>query len=168
MFLKKEIEGEKNKKMNSVAKKIYIYKKKNSFILTSWSLRPIWHSARSNFVFVNIHRTLAFRLLKVQRKREANGAGPLIMRGILKSHQLVENLRLSFELLSYAFHKMTVKRRDRWEFPIEEMQIHDIIQLFNFRADYVRSVARDRPVERAIGEHSNNKKKIYQKNVRIV
>lgn len=90
-------------------------KKRNSFILTS-DLRSIWHSACSNFVFfvvifVNIHRALALRLLKVQRKREANGARLLIMRGILKSRQLVENLRLSFELFSYVFHKMTVKRK---------------------------------------------------------
>jgi len=51
------------------------------------------------------------------------------MREILKSRQLVENLRLSSELLLYAFHKTTVKQKilKIRKFLIEE--IGEIIQL---------------------------------------
>lgn len=118
-----------------MAKKRFIKKKELIYPdLRSPALRSIWHSARSNFVFfvvfVNIHRAFALRLLEVQRKREANGTRPLIMRGILKSRQLVENLRLSLELLSYAFHKITVNRQEKRSAKIaltEEMQIDGIL-----------------------------------------
>lgn len=116
MFSKKE---GKLKRENKLDGKKEIHKKKKELIypdLRSRACVPFDIPLALTWVFVvfvNIHCALVLRLLEVQRKREANGARPLIMRGILKSRQLVENLRLSFELLSYAFHKMTVEQKDR-------------------------------------------------------